>query len=219
MGSGMGYYPEGHERMREAKITCLCSEISFKDLRLSLKKGEVVWISESSALGSIDLKRFASLGAVKVEHIERYRSRVKTGASLPRKVIPPPPQKKKAENLAPRIKFLEDSVYQLKEILVDMRGNIITGMQRQEKLLSNLGNSTTFFQGVTGNPRSLPQKGKEIKPGEDSEEKEEIFIPSRILLGAELENSPKAETSQVGGLEESAKLLKSLKRKKSSKGA
>lgn len=190
--------------MREAEITCLCSEICFRDLDLSMTKGEIKWIDEADARSSADLNRFATMGAVRLEYKERFRSRPQPASSLPaRSWNPPKKDSFPLKELEKRFESLEKSVAEIRKIVLDIRGSIISGFERTQVLLSQ--------------QRVLPQvSGKEEKEVENfEEEQEEVFIPSSLLIHkTERVEFPERVVSEEG-LDESARLLKSLKQKKS----
>lgn len=225
--------------MKEAKITCLCSEIFFKDLNLSMRKGEVRWISEMEAQKSSDLRRVSQLGAVKLEFLSRSLKRlphqslslkekrvtpkpfsqppppkgvprVEVGPktiSLPRPVSKPP---QKEGVLEDRIKSLENNTQELKDIIMGMHGSIISGMERQEKLLSGLESRPQVFTQAPINSKASSERASNFIV---ESEPEEMFIPSNLVPESSLEK-PKEETSEGGGLDDSAQLLKSMRKKK-----
>jgi len=200
--------------VREAEITCLCNEIRFRDLGLSMTKGEVRWVSEEKARKSLDLKRVANLGAVRLEYRERFRFRTQSGSSpITRKRIPSQGpfeiEDSSMKDFKHEILSLENSIKELKEIILTLSGNMISGFERQEGILSKFQKSRFVNSPVVTSPAEQKvQKKVEI------EEFEDIFIPSNLLTEhAELEKPPEKNLSDKG-FEDSAKLLKQLKHKK-----
>ena len=59
--------------MREAKVTCICAEIRLKDLNLTLREGQTIWVSPERAKLSKDLDHARRIGAVSIIWKERAR--------------------------------------------------------------------------------------------------------------------------------------------------
>lgn len=59
--------------MREAKVTCVCLEIRLKDLNLTLREGQKIWLTHERAQLSKDLAHAKRIGAVSITWKERAR--------------------------------------------------------------------------------------------------------------------------------------------------
>ena len=59
--------------MKEARVECLATRYELPELALSLRKGQVLHLPESTAQGSVQLLHATRVGAVAVRYVERSK--------------------------------------------------------------------------------------------------------------------------------------------------
>ena len=77
--------------MKEARIECRCAEYTLSDLKVRVRRGDVVWVSEDAARSSHELRVAVRSGALTVVYTRRctmHRSPPPPNVRMPRMTRP-----------------------------------------------------------------------------------------------------------------------------------
>lgn len=195
--------------MVEARVECLCPEFDLADIRLRLRRGDVAWVSEGVARGSVDLGIAIRSGAVSVVYVRR--------CSVSRS--PPPPnvrmnrvQRGGVVNRTPSPSPEPGPVPRPEPPVVDT-GSIEEAIARGvTRAIEGLIRSGALVPGGTRGP--VQAVGAPSVPVTSSDAP--LYIPSNIVPTGDAPTITVARSSSEGAtLDEAAAALKATRKRKS----
>ena len=192
--------------MIEARVVCKMHEYTIEDLNITLSQGDEIYLSESRARESLDLRAAKRAGALRVEYVERYT--MAKPPMPPKRHMPPAPRMSRpgfAQDAAPKptpttqAPLNEDA---LAAALAKALEPVVAEMQRMTKLL----------QGMQGMQGTAPRERPQAPVTRDADEP--VFIPSGLVKGSSGKVSGiQATASEDTGLDEAAAALKASKKR------
>lgn len=218
--------------MKEARIECAIREFLVPDLKLKLRKGQVVFVDADRARRSSDLEDARRVGAVRVRFVERARMTKKPPKAPPRS--PPPPNvrlSRKVRRTTPVLdptpaasvdmdevrrvareaaeegtaKGVEEGIRRALDSYVSQPTNAVTTENLKAALVEVLGGLNLGGGGAPAAAPSSKTKGPD----------EPVFIPKDIVSkGDKTELNVGSESSDAGDLDAAAAALKAAKPKR-----
>jgi len=204
--------------MKEARIVCLTNQYRIRDLKLDLVKGQVKFLSEAQALGSLDLQGAKLAGVIEFQWVERSKV-IRPPAPNPLPVVakrrdplpapPPPPAPVQYQPPAPAPPVMD------RRVLQDMVAESVKA-QLADLRLAIVGDIQAVLSQISVAPAASPTvRGTVASDGARYEEDIPLFIPAVLFSGtAKAEIHVEAETSsEAGGLDEAQKALRTLRKR------
>ena len=78
--------------MSEARIECRCADFNLADLKIKVRRGDIIWVDWARADKSEDLKRAINSGAVTMRQVDRCRNTRPAVPEAKKVVVPVAPQ-------------------------------------------------------------------------------------------------------------------------------
>ena len=195
--------------MREAEITCKCTQIALSDLGLSLVAGDVEYVSEEAARASHDLASARRNGGVVIRYVQRCRERRPRAPEppLPRPA-PSPPRRVPPPAGPPPTPLVLDTT----QLVGEVRAAVAEGMAGLREELPGM-----LQEAVASIPRGtvmVPAPGSGMAVG-SSQPDEPLFVPAVIGAGGlQADVSVATEDSGGGGVDEATEALRAARRRK-----
>lgn len=189
--------------MTEARIECLCPSFNLGDLNLTMRKGDIAWVSEEVARSSDDLRLAVRSGAASVVYARR--------CSVSRS--PPPPAARmghirRTASRSPAIERVEASPPSAQEPSINPKSiedAIANGVSRAiaDLLASGLlvpSGGAPVTRGTVAAPSVVTS--------------DPVYIPSNLVPDASAAISVAESSSEGTDLEAAAAALKATRRRK-----